>query len=173
MLRKVYNNVEGHRVLDGGQVCEDITSISLPTLSNTTSTIKASGMAMDVDVPDTTHMEAAEIGISHNNGVNCKLLAAPGKHSLEARVVRQRYNVQAGGAAQEHREGHHRDRQPLRQHGKILRTALRGDRGRGDGYADRCHGGDHHGKRRELHGPGGESAEMRKAQTYALLKIDS
>ena len=36
MLRKVYNNVEGHRVLDGGQVCEDITSISLPTLSNTT-----------------------------------------------------------------------------------------------------------------------------------------
>lgn len=101
MLRKVYNNVEGHRVLDGGQVCEDITSISLPTLSNTTSTIKASGMAMDVDVPDTTHMEAAEIGISHNNGVNCKLLAAPGKHSLEARVVRQRYNVQAGAIEHE------------------------------------------------------------------------
>lgn len=58
-------------------------------------------MAMDVDVPDTTHMEAAEIGISHNNGVNCNLLAAPGKHSLEARVVRQRYNVQAGAIEHE------------------------------------------------------------------------
>lgn len=101
MLNKVYNNVEGHRVLDDGTVCEDITSVSLPTISHTTSTIKAAGMAMDVDVPDTTHLDAAEISIAHNNGYNCPLLKTPGKHSLEARVVRQRYNVQAGAIEHE------------------------------------------------------------------------
>jgi len=96
MLAKVYNNVEGNRVLDNGKVCEDVTSFTLPTISHPTSTISASGMAMDVDIPNTTHLEAAEFGVSHNNGVNCNLLGAPGKHSLEGRAVRQRYNVAKG-----------------------------------------------------------------------------
>lgn len=96
MPSKVYNNVEGNRVLDNNVVCEDVTSITLPTLSHPTNTISASGMAMDVDIPNTTHMEAAEFGVSHNNGVNCNLLAAPGKHILETRAVRQRYNVAKG-----------------------------------------------------------------------------
>lgn len=96
MLTRVYNNVEGHRVLDDGTVVEDVTSITNPTLSHKTSTISASGMVMDVDMPDTTRMEAMEFGIAHNNGINCAKLASPGKHNLETRVVRQRYNVAKG-----------------------------------------------------------------------------
>lgn len=96
MPSKVYNNIEGSRVLDNGNVCEDVTSFSLPTISHPTSTFSAAGMAMDVDIPNTTHLEAMEFGVSHNNGVNCDVLAGPGKHMLEGRAVRQRYNVAAG-----------------------------------------------------------------------------
>lgn len=96
MPSKVYNNVEGNRVLDNGKVCEDVTSFTLPTISHPTSTISASGMAADVDIPNTTHLDAMEFGVSHNNGVNCNLLANPGKHTLEGRAVRQRYNVSKG-----------------------------------------------------------------------------
>lgn len=96
MPSKVYNNVEGHRVINNGRVAEDVTSVSLPTIEHPTSTISSSGMAMDVDMPNTTHLNAMEFSVSHNNGVNCKYLAAPGKHSIETRVVRQRYSVAAG-----------------------------------------------------------------------------
>lgn len=96
MPSKIYNNIEGHRVLDNGKVCEDVTSFTLPTVSHPTSTISASGMAMDVDIPNTTHLEAMEFGVSHNNGVGCAALANPGKHALEGRAVRQRYNVSKG-----------------------------------------------------------------------------
>lgn len=96
MPSKVYNNVEGHRVIDNERVVEDITSLSMPTIEHPTSPIASSGMAMDVDMPNTTHLNAMEFGISHNNGVNCKYLAAPGKHYVETRVARQRYNVAAG-----------------------------------------------------------------------------
>ena len=96
MPSKVYNNVEGHRLLDNGTVCEDVTSFSPPTLSHPTRTIAAAGMAMDVDIPNTTHLDAGEISIAHNNGVNCNRLADPGKHLIECRTVRQRYNVASG-----------------------------------------------------------------------------
>lgn len=96
MPSKVYNNVADHRVLDNQRVCEDITSITLPTIKHPTTSISAAGMAMDVDMPNTTHLEAMEISIAHNNGVNCKYLANPGKHLIEARVARQKYTVAAG-----------------------------------------------------------------------------
>lgn len=96
MPSKVYNNVEGHRVYDSGRVVEDVTSITLPTIEHPTSTIAASGMAMDVDMPNTTHFNAMEFSIAHNNGVNSKYLANPGRHSIETRVARQRYNVAKG-----------------------------------------------------------------------------
>lgn len=96
MPSKVYNNIEGHRVIDNERVAEDVTSLSLPTVEHPTSTISSSGMAMDVDMPNTTHLNAMEFGVSHNNGVNCSYLAAPGKHFIEARIVRQRYTVAAG-----------------------------------------------------------------------------
>ncbi len=100
MLTKVYNNVVGHRVIDNNRVAEDVTSITLPTIQNTTSEIDAAGMIMKVDMPDTTHLEAMEFTVAHNNGVNCKYLADPGKHAIEVRVARQRYNAQ--GAEIEH-----------------------------------------------------------------------
>ena len=59
MPQKVYNNVEGHRVIDNERVAEDVTSIALPTIEHPTVTISAAGMAMDVDMPNTvtyTHL---------------------------------------------------------------------------------------------------------------------
>ncbi|MCE5342208.1 MAG: phage major tail tube protein [Eubacteriales bacterium] len=96
MPTKVYNNVEGHRLLNNGLVAEDVTSVGLPTVKHSSTDIKASGMAMDVAMPNTTHMEAMEITVAHNNGVNCRYLADPGKHLIEARVARQGYNVASG-----------------------------------------------------------------------------
>lgn len=96
MPNKVYNNIEGHRILDNGNVCEDVTSVTLPTISHTTSKISASGMAMDVEIPNTAHLEASEFSVAHNNGVNCDALGTPGKHVLEVRAVRQRYNKTTG-----------------------------------------------------------------------------
>lgn len=96
MPQKVYNNVEGHRLIDNGRVAEDVTTVGLPTISHPTTTISANGMAMDVDMPNTTHLDAMEFTVNHNNGVNCKYLANPGKHMIESRVVRQRYNVSGG-----------------------------------------------------------------------------
>ncbi len=96
MPTKVYNNVEGQRIIDNNRVAEDVTSVTIPTIKHPTTTISASGMAMDVDMPNTSHLEAMEMSIAHNNGVNCEYLADPGKHFIELRSVRQRYNV-AGG----------------------------------------------------------------------------
>lgn len=96
MPQKVYNNVEGHRLIDNGRICEDVTKVGLPTIKHPTTSINAAGMAMDVDMPNTTHLEAMEFTVTHNNGVNCQYLAQPIKHTIEARVVRQRYNVAKG-----------------------------------------------------------------------------
>ena len=63
MPQKVYNNVEGHRLLDNGRTVEDVTKISLPEIKHPTTTISAAGMAMDVDMPNTTHLEAMEFSI--------------------------------------------------------------------------------------------------------------
>lgn len=96
MPRKVYNNVVGHRAIDNDRICEDVTSFTLPTIKHPTTSISVAGMAMDVDMPNTTHMDAMEFSIAHNNGVNCRYLADPGKHIIEVRVARQRYNVPKG-----------------------------------------------------------------------------
>jgi len=101
MPKRVYNNIEGHRVLDkiGSKqyVIEDVTKIGLPTFKHPTTEIKnVSGMAMDLNMPNTTHLEAADFTLYHNNGVNCKYLDAPEKHQFEVRTVRQRFNVAKG-----------------------------------------------------------------------------
>ena len=101
MPAKVYNNVEDHRLLDGSVVVEDVTKVGLPTFTNPTSTISAAGMAMDVDMPNTTHLDAAEYTITHNNGQNSELLVAPGKHRQEFRTVRQVYNTASGEVTHE------------------------------------------------------------------------
>ena len=94
MPKKVYNNIEGHRLIDNGRTVEDVTKFSPPTVKHPTTTIeKVSGMAMDVDLPDQTHLEPMELSVVHNNGVNCNYMSDPGKHNMEIRTVRQRYNV--------------------------------------------------------------------------------
>jgi P2 family phage contractile tail tube protein len=96
MPKRVYNNVEDHRLIDGKKTVEDVTKIGLPTIKHTTTTINAAGMAVDVDMPDVTHFDAMDYTITHNNGVNCNLLSNPGKHTHEVRTVRQRYSVAKG-----------------------------------------------------------------------------
>ena len=96
MPKKVYNNVVGQRVVDNGMVAEDVTSVAVPTIEHPTTTVSSNGMAMDVDIPNMAHVNAMELGVSHNNGVNCRYLANPGKHNIEVRVARQKYNVSAG-----------------------------------------------------------------------------
>jgi P2 family phage contractile tail tube protein len=96
MPQKVYNNVEDHRLIDNKKTIEDVTKVGLPTIKHPTTTIDAAGMAMAVDMPNTTHIDAMDYTITHNNGVNCNLLATPGKHTQEFRTVRQRYNVAKG-----------------------------------------------------------------------------
>ncbi|MBQ8088467.1 MAG: phage major tail tube protein [Clostridia bacterium] len=94
--KNVRCNVEDHRLFDGGVKVEDITSVSLPTVEHPTTTVKASGMVMDVDIPNMHHYNAMEFEVSHNNGNNCPKLAMPGIHNMEFRIARQNYNVQLG-----------------------------------------------------------------------------
>lgn len=96
MPKKVSLNVEDHRLIDGGNKVEDVTTISPPNLEHPTSEAKAAGMVMDVEVPNMYHYNAAELAINHNNGVNCHLLAAPGVHDIEARVARDVYDSTQG-----------------------------------------------------------------------------
>lgn len=93
MPKQIKINVEDHKLIDNKKVCEDITSVTLPTFEHPTTTIEnVSGMTMDLDVPNTSRYKAAEISVAHNNGVNCELLQTPGKHVMEFRVARQVFN---------------------------------------------------------------------------------
>ena len=101
MAQRVYCNVAKHRILDNNREVEDVTKIGLPTVKHPTSEIKSAGMVMDVNMPDVTHLEAMELTIHHNNGVNCKYLSEPGKHFIEVRTARQRYDVAKGDIGHE------------------------------------------------------------------------
>ena len=92
-MKSVYANVEGQRVIDGERVCEDVTKVEMPTIEHDTTTIEVAGMAMAVDMPNMARVKAMECSIAHNNGVNCKYLSTPGKHNMEFRVVRQKFDV--------------------------------------------------------------------------------
>ena len=99
MAEKIYCNVEDHRLLDksGGDgtstMVEDVTKVGLPTIKHSVTNIKAAGMPMDVDMPNETHLEAMDFSIYHNNGMHCSKLSNPGKHEVEFRVARQRYDI--------------------------------------------------------------------------------
>ncbi len=93
MPKRVYCNVEDHRLYTNGVQCEDITSVTLPTIEHTTTEIKAAGMMMELDMPNTTRLKAMEFAVSHNNGENCNLLSSSEKQVLEFRLVRQRYDT--------------------------------------------------------------------------------
>lgn len=100
MPQRVYNNIEGQKILDtvrGTQrIIEDVTKIGLPNIKRVITELKnIAGMAMDVNMP-TLHLEAMEVTLTHNNGVNCRYLSMPEKHQLEVRTVRQRYTNASG-----------------------------------------------------------------------------
>ncbi len=96
MPKNVRCNVEDNRVFDNGYKCEDITSFSLPTIEHPTTDVKASGLIMDIEMPNMYHFNAMEFSVSHNNGTNCNHLSDPGKHSIECRVARQKYISEIG-----------------------------------------------------------------------------
>lgn len=93
MPKHIYNNVEDHRLYCNGIVCEDITSVTLPTIKHPTSEFKAAGMSMNMNMPNTSRLEAMELSVSHNNGTNCNLLRSNEAMTLEFRLVRQRYDA--------------------------------------------------------------------------------
>lgn len=101
MPTKVYCNVEKYRLLDTGKEIEGVTKVGLPTIKHPTTEVKDAGMSVTVDMPDTTHLEAMDFTVYHNDGVNCNMLSVPGKHTIECRVARQRYDVAKGEIAHE------------------------------------------------------------------------
>ena len=96
MLKNVRCNVEDYRVFHDGVRVEDVTKCDLPTVQKPTTSVKAAGMLMDVDVPNWFHFEAMELGLSHNNGNNCGRFTMPEAHNIELRAARQNYSVTSG-----------------------------------------------------------------------------
>lgn len=90
--KSVYNNVERMRVTDNGEEIEDVTSVTLPTIENPTTTIGTGGMAGEMNLPDTAFVNAMSLSIAHNSGRNSKLLQQPGRHSIVVSVARQKYD---------------------------------------------------------------------------------
>ncbi len=94
MPKKVYNNVEDQRLLFDNKIVEDVTSVVLPDIEHVTTTLSnVSGMAGDLDLPNPARVSAMELQVNHNNGVNARYLAQPESHTIEFRVVRQRFDV--------------------------------------------------------------------------------
>lgn len=93
MPKKIHNNVEGFRMLDGSEVVEDVTSVTLPTVEHPTTEVHAAGMGGKVNIPNTYQVEAMSYSIAHNNGLNSERLAEPRRHEQELRIARQVYDV--------------------------------------------------------------------------------
>lgn len=94
MPKMIKINVEDHRLIDNGNVCEDITEVTLPSFEHPTTAIEnVSGMAMNMDVPNPSRFNAAEFSVTYNNGVSCEGLDNPGKHVMEFRMARQTYDT--------------------------------------------------------------------------------
>lgn len=96
MRTKIRVNVEGHRLLDNGVVCEDVTKITLPTIKHPTTEISGAGLALALQIPNQARVEPMEFAISHNNGVNCNLLINPGVHFFEVRTAISDYVTVSG-----------------------------------------------------------------------------
>ena len=96
MPKNVRCNVEDHRLFDNGRKCEDITSFTPPNIEHPTTSVKASGLVMDIDIPNIYHYNAMEFTVSHNNGTNCNHLSDPGLHQIEGRIARQKYVTALG-----------------------------------------------------------------------------
>ena len=94
MPKMIKINVEDQRLIDNNRACEDITQVVLPSFEHPTTAVEnVSGMAMNLDVPNPSRFNAAELSVAHNNGVNTEFLAMPGKHNIEFRMARQVFNT--------------------------------------------------------------------------------
>lgn len=90
---KIYNNVVDNRLLYDKARCEDITSVTLPNLEHPTDTLQGEGLTAEIEVANQSKVNAMELSIAHNNGVNCNMLKRPGNHTIEFRLARQKYDV--------------------------------------------------------------------------------
>lgn len=94
MPKKIKINVEDHKLIDNKRTCEDVTQVVLPSFEHPTTAVEnVSGMAMNLDVPNPSRFNSAEMSIAHNNGVNCEYLDMPGKHESEFRMARQTFDT--------------------------------------------------------------------------------
>ena len=94
MPKYIKINVEDHRLIDNGRVCEDVTEVVIPDLEHPTTAIEnISGLAGNLELPNPSKFNAAEFSINHNNGINCEYLCDPETHNVEFRTVRQKYNA--------------------------------------------------------------------------------
>lgn len=90
MPKMIKVNVEDHKLIDDGRVCEDVTEVGLPDLEFVTIAIEnISGLAGNMDLPLSSKLQATEYTINHNNGTNCERLFDPVIHKQEFRAVRQ------------------------------------------------------------------------------------
>lgn len=90
---KIYNNVVDNRLLFDKARCEDITSVSPPNLEHPTDTLQGEGLTAEIEVANQSKVNAMELSVAHNNGVNCNMLKQPGNHTIEFRLARQKYDV--------------------------------------------------------------------------------
>lgn len=94
--KKIRNNVVDHRLKDGADFVEDVTSVEPPQMSFTTSELSGAGLGGKINMPDRNQLEAMSFKVNHNNGRNCEKLARPGKHQIEVRLARQDMDTAAG-----------------------------------------------------------------------------
>jgi P2 family phage contractile tail tube protein len=95
-MKKIMSNVVDQKILDGNREVEDVTSITLPDIEHVTTELDVAGMSGKLNIPDPTRLEAMEISIAHNNGVNSKVLNEPRVHKFEFRLALQMMNVSKG-----------------------------------------------------------------------------
>lgn len=93
MAKNIKINVVDNLLKDNGREVEDVTKVDLPTFEHPTTEVNASGLAMNMEIPDMTKFNSAEFSIAHNNGTNGQYLSAPGLHKVEFRAVRQAYKT--------------------------------------------------------------------------------
>ncbi len=96
MAKQIVSIVEDFRVLDGGNMVEDVQTVTLPNITHPTTTIAGSGMAGEIDMPDGSQVSAMSYSLAHNCGLNSQRLSRPGVHEQEFRVAKQVYDKESG-----------------------------------------------------------------------------
>ncbi len=96
MQKQIVSIIEDFRVFDGTVLVEDVQSCTLPKITNPVTTISGSGMAGNIDMPDSSRVSSMAYSLAHNNGLNCGMLCRPGVHDNEFRTSVQVYDKEKG-----------------------------------------------------------------------------